>query len=241
MEINFNLPDNVITIVTSCFVWGVIAYLAYRIYQKQTDKPKVWKIAVILLIGLISFSIDLHLFDVLVKLAILPLGVWALYIMFKWTNKNWQAYRRFAWLGFLANFIFLASTFLAMPIDDVVYPKEEPATYMARIEDASLVPIHPSAIADGTLNIDRLDKELHTMKSEAVYSDKWYQDTYMNHVDTNERDERFPYQLVGASAAWGSGLHPVIFIENDGRGLLITTAENQLYFRFAESIIEGVE
>ena len=241
MEIAFNLPDNIIIILSSCLVWCVIAYLAYRIYQKQTDKPKIWKIAVIIIIGLFSFSINWQIATVLVKMSILPLGVWALSIFFKWTNRNWQAYRRFAWLGFWANFIFLASTLLPIPIHHAVYPKDEAVTYMSRIENSSLVPIHPSAVEDGVLDKENLEKQLQTMTQERIDSEKWYQDIYLNSSEINESDERFPYQLVGTSAAWGSAIHPVIFVENDGKGILITTVENQLYFRFHESIIEGVD
>jgi hypothetical protein len=241
MEINFNFPDDIIIIFMSGIVWSVIAYFALRIYRKQTEKPKVWKIAVIIIVSLFSFSINWQMFNTLVKLSILPLGVWAIYVFFKWTGRNWEAYRRFAWLGFWANYLFLASTLLAIPIHHVVYPKDEAATYLSELENASLVAVHPSAIEDGVLDKDRLKKELQVMKQETIYSDQWYEDTYLNRGEINEKDERFPYQLVGTSAAWGSGLHFVIFIEDDGKGVLITTAENQLYFRFGNSIIEGVE
>ncbi|WP_047983236.1 hypothetical protein [Ornithinibacillus californiensis] len=241
MEINFNFPDDIIIIFMSGIVWSVIAYLALRIYKKQIEKPKVWKIAVIIIVSLFSFSINWQMFNTLVKLSILPLGVWAIYVFFKWTGRNWEAYRRFAWLGFWANYLFLASTLLAIPIHHVVYPKDEAATYLSEFENASLVAVHPSAMEDGVLDKDRLKKELQAMKQETIYSDQWYEDTYLNRGEINEKDERFPYQLVNTDAAWGSGLHSVIFVEDDGKGVLITTAENQLYFRFDHSIIEGVE
>ena len=78
------------------------------------------------------------------------------------------------------------------------------------------------------------------MRQETINSQKWYNDTYEN-MNTNKKRERFPYQLIGGSSKWGSGIHTRIFIENDGRGVLITTSKNQLYFRFNDSLLEGVE
>ena len=31
----------------------------------------------------------------------------------------------------------------------------------------------------------------------------------------NKRNERFPYQLIGTSPIWGSGLHTIIYIEDE--------------------------
>ncbi|WP_158674391.1 MULTISPECIES: hypothetical protein [Lysinibacillus] len=55
MFINFN----VIETLTGLFSWGIIVYLAYRIYKKQTTKPKLWKVLIVLIVGLFSFSIKM--------------------------------------------------------------------------------------------------------------------------------------------------------------------------------------
>ena len=105
--------------------------------------------------------------------------------------------------------------------------------------NASILNIHPSA-KNQSLNKESLLKQLHTMRQEMIYSDQWYEDTYMK-TESNKRGERFPYQLIGTSSKWGSGLHTIIFIEDDGKGILLSTPKKQLYFRSEDSLIEGME
>ncbi|HHW36271.1 MAG TPA: hypothetical protein GXX18_03115 [Bacillales bacterium] len=239
MEINFGFTFNAIAILTGIFAWGVIAFFTYRIYKKQIEKPKIWKIIIVIFVGIFSFSINWNMFDTMLKFPILPLGVWILYFVLKGKDERWQTYRSFAWLGFWANFLFLASTLFAIPIHQAVYPKDEPTTYISNIENASIINIHPSA-KEQSLNKESLLKQLQTMKQETIYSDQWYEDTYMN-AESNKRSERFPYQLIGTSSKWGSGLHTIIFIEDDGKGILLSTPKKQLYFRSEDSLIEGME
>jgi len=214
-------------------------FFAYRIYQKQIVKPKVWKIPLIILVGLFSFSINLSMFDMIFKLPILPLGVWILYFVLKGKYERWQTCRSFAWLGFGANFIFFALTLITIPVHHVIYPKDELPVYISNIENASIINIHPSA-KDRSLNKDSLLKQLNTMSQEAIYSDQWYQETYIN-TESNKRNERFPYQVTGTSSRWGSGLQTLIYIEEDGKGILLSTPKKQLYFRSKDSLIEGGE
>lgn len=239
MEINFDFTFNAIMILTGFFAWGFIAYFAYRIYKKRMVKPKKWKIFIVIFAGLFSFSINWNMFDTMLKFPILPLGVWILYFVLKGKDERWQTYRSFAWLGFCANFLFLAAALIAMPIHQAIYPKDKPTTYISNIADASIINIHPSA-KERSLDKESLSKHLHTMGKETIYSDQWYEDTYMN-TELNKKSERFPYQLIGTSSKWGSGFHTIIFIENDGKGILITTPKKQLYFRSEDSLIEGVE
>ena len=78
------------------------------------------------------------------------------------------------------------------------------------------------------------------MRQETIFNNQWYEDTYMN-TDTNHSKERFPYQLMGISSKWGSGMDTIIYMEEDGKGILISTPQRQLYFRCDESFVEGVE
>lgn len=237
MEININY--NIIEILTAILGWLVIVFFAYRIYQKQIVKPKVWKIPLIILVGLFSFSINLSMFDMIFKLPILPLGVWILYFVFKGKDERWQTCRSFAWLGFGANFIFFASTLITIPVHHVIYPKDELSVYISNVENASIINIHPSA-KDRSLNIASLLKQLDTMRPEAIYSNQWYRETYID-IESNKRNERFPYQVIGTSSKWGSGLQTLIYIEDDGKGILLSTPKKQLYFRSKDSLIEGGE
>ncbi|WP_442598109.1 hypothetical protein [Neobacillus sp. D3-1R] len=237
MDFNLDFSFNVISILTGIIAWSFVAFFAYRIYKKQIVKPKVWKVMVVILIGLFSFSINWNIFDTIIKFPILPLGVWILYFVFKGKNEKWQNYRAFAWLGFCANFIFLVSTFITIPVHHVIYPKSEPSTYISNIKNASIINIHPSA-KERLINKESLVKQLHTMEQEKIYSDQWYEDTYMN-TESNKKNERFPYQLIGTSSKWGSGLHAIIYIEDDGKGILVSTSKKQFYFRSEETLIEG--
>jgi hypothetical protein len=239
INFDFDFTFNAIAILTGILAWSVIVLYAYRILKKQTVKPNVWKILIVLFIGLFSISINWSMFDTVIKIPILPLGVWILYFVVKGKSERWQTYRAFAWLGFFSNFIFLASTLLSIPIHHAIYPENEPSTYISTVENASIIPIHPSA-KDRTLNKEKLLEQLQTMKKEQIYSNQWYEELYMS-ADSTNRHERFPYQLIGTFSKWGSGFHSVIYIEEDGKGILLSTQKKQLYFRSEESMIEGSE
>ena len=81
MNSNFDFNMNVVAIITSILAWGFIIFLAYRVYKKQTGRPKVWRILIVLFIGLFSFSINWNMFETILRLPILPLGVWILYFI----------------------------------------------------------------------------------------------------------------------------------------------------------------
>ena len=157
---------------------------------------------------------------------------------FKRKRRRWQIYRSFAWLGFWANFIFLALTLIAIPVHHVVYPKDEPTTYISNVEGASIFNIHPSA-KDQLLNKESLLKQLHTMRQEAFIVTNGTK--IRIGTESNKRNERFPYQLIGTSSKWGSDLDTIIYIEVDGKGILLSTPQKQLYFRSEDSFIKGVE
>jgi hypothetical protein len=236
MTVDFTF--NIITIILDLIAWVSIGIISFHIYQKKAIKLKAWKVIVVLYIGLFSFNINWPMFDTVVKLPILPLGVWILYFILKRKEGRWETYRSHAWLGFGANVIFIATTLLAVPLQHVFYPEKVATTYLSNIENASLLPIHPSA-SEKKINKVVLENQLPNMTVEMVYSQDWYEETYME-MESNERNERFPYQLTGVTSKWGSGKSPVIYIESDGKGLLIKTREKELYFRSADSFLEEV-
>lgn len=228
---------NVISVIIGIFAWMAIVIFTFRILKKQSVKPKVWKALVILFVGIFSFTINFDMFNTLVKLPILPLGVWILYFIFRQNEEKWQVYRSYAWLGFFANFIFLIATLMTIPIHDVSYPKDNFPTYISNVDNASINRIHPSAHGS-LLNKDKLLKQIDHMSQDTIYSQEWYRDTYVD-TETNRKTERFPYQLIGTKTKWGSGINTMIFIEEDGRGFLILASQKQLYFRSEYSFIEG--
>ncbi|MGE8205606.1 hypothetical protein ACQKP0_13700 [Heyndrickxia sp. NPDC080065] len=226
---NFFFSISLINLVLTILAWAIIGYLVFHFYKKRQEKPKVWKVVLTLLIGLFSFSLNWYIFDEIVRIPILPLGVWILYLFFRGKENNWTKYRPYAWIGFFANFIFLITYFVSIPIQHFIYPPDKPSTYLSNIEDTSIVVTHPSG-KKSLLNKKSLLSQLPTMKEENFFSDTWYDETFMKY-DRKTMKERFPYQLHGASAKWGSGLSYVINIEKDGKGILISTTHKQYYFR----------
>jgi hypothetical protein len=214
----------------------VIGFIAYRIYKKRDEKPKKWKVFIVMLVGLFSFSFTLPFSDTFVRIPVLPLGVWILYFIFRNKVEKWVAYRRFAWLGFFANFIFLAAAFISIPIEQALYPENELTTYIGDLEEVGSIKLHPSA-RNATIKEDVLKENLQTMKRETIESNGWYNDIVNSDVEPKSRIERFPYQLIGTVPKWGSALTSTVYIEKDGKGLLLTTPKKQLYFRSETSFI----
>ncbi|WHY77931.1 hypothetical protein QNH20_01770 [Neobacillus sp. WH10] len=231
-ELNFN------TVFTGIVAWVVIGMIAYRIYKKQSMKPKVWKVFVIILVGLFSFSINWQLLGTPVKFSILPLGVLLLYWILIGKEGRWQRYRPYAWLGFFANYIFLAAILLSLLAQHKIYPENDLSTYISNTEDASIVNIHPSAL-DSSLDKESLRKQIHSMTHKPIHAQHRFKEEEMRDDGAIKRNERFPYQLTGTSAKWGSGLKTIIYLEADGKGMLVTSSKKQLYFRSKESLLKG--
>ncbi|MCM3664899.1 hypothetical protein M3204_10815 [Mesobacillus subterraneus] len=219
--------------------WIVILLAIRMIYRKQEWRPKLWKMLIVVFVGLFSFSINLPFFDQQVKLAILPLGVWILYGLYSRKNEgeSWEKYRKYAWLGFLANYLFLAMSILSILLHAGIYPKNDIGTYISEINGAHIIKTHPSA-ANLTLDRHLLMSQIDNMKYEPIYSDEWYRETFETSAEENRKDERFPYQLTGINSKWGSGVHSLILVERDGKGILITTGQEQFYFRSDQSFLK---
>lgn len=221
---------NIVFIISELLGLGVVAYFVYRKLQNQPEKPKWWKAAVVTLVGIFSVDFKFFVADTPFAVPFIPLGVFLLFIVLSRTEKIWKTYRPFAWLGFKANFIFLAATLLAIPVHGLIYPKEAPSTYLAQVEHAYLLPIHPSA-PQQTLHVEKLRQEIGLLEKSPHVED-WFE-AY------DKEEERFPYQLVGSRPKWGSGMVPAIYVERDGQGLLVVTPLQSYYFRAKESFLEG--
>lgn len=243
MTVGYTL--NIIDFILNVIAWVSIGLISFHIYKKKAIKLKIWKVIIVLFIGIFSFNINWPMLDTVVMFPILPLGVWILYFVLKQKEGRWERYRLYAWLGYGANVIFIATTLLAVPLQHAFYPEREATTYLSNMENASLIPIHPSA-TEQRINKVALENQIPNMKIEMVYRQNWYEETYeevnleMDSNVGNKRNERFPYQLTGVTPKWGCGISPVIYIESDGKGLLIKTQNKDVYFRSAESILEEV-
>lgn len=220
-----------IHVLISVIGWIAIGLLVLRSYKKKLIKPKVWKVLIVVIIGLLSFSIKWVVFGKIMNVAILPLGVWILYFFMRKNEEKWQHYRSFAWIGFLGNYIFLSLSLVMLPIHFVLYPPKEPTTYIANVENASVISSH-SSVSNVTLNKEMLQDQLNIMKETPIYSDEWYL------AIREQKKERFPYILINTLPKWGSGIATIIYVENDGKGLLITSDKQQQYYRFNQSVLE---
>lgn len=238
ITLQFDFDINLVSVLTLLVGWGLIVLFAYRIYRKQVVKPKLWKIILVLVIGLFAFMFNMKLFDSLFKFPVLPLGVWILYFLLKSKEGRWEQFRRYAWLGFCANFLFLGLSFASIGAQQVVYPPKNLSTYFSDVDKATIINVHPSS-KEVTFLKETFMKELPEMKETEFFSDVWYEETYLS-GDPNTRKERFPYHLLGVQGKWGSGFVSSIFLEEDGKGVLIATPTKQYYFRSSDVFLEGV-
>ncbi len=232
----WNLQFDWVPTLLSIFAWVVILVIAHFLYIKQEVKPKRWKAFVVIFIGIFSFSFSWQVDSTVMRFPILPLGVWIVYAALKNKEGKWQTYRRFAWLGFWANFLFLATSLLSVYGQDLVYPPDQPSTYLADVTEASIVPSHPSA-EEVTLREGALE-DWSNWEEQPVNSMQWYKEGDLLD-DPNRRDERFPYLLKDADSKWGSGADSQVYIEEGGKGLLITTPQEQYYYRTEQSVLVG--
>ncbi|KAA0550389.1 hypothetical protein FZW96_03360 [Bacillus sp. BGMRC 2118] len=217
--------------------WILIGILYYRIYQRKEVKPKLWKSVVAVLMGLFSFSINITFRESMLNISILPLGVFLLYLVLgrNHQEERWLRYRSFAWLGFLANYVFLVFAFITPFIGDLLYSKASLSTYLSSIEEARIITTHPS----GSFNaVDKtsLQQQINLATKQEIDSEAWFAET-LESFEIKGRNEKFPYQLVGVDSKVGSGLQTLIYIEDDGKGMLVSTQKQQVYFRMEQPIL----
>ena len=233
---------NVVQASLTLIVWVAIVLLANWIYKKQNEKIKLWKIALLTLAGLFSFSFTLPKDGEMLRIAILPLGVMFLFFFFRKKKEKWNIYRKYAWLGFWANYLFLAAILLSQPIYQQIYIENQASTYLASFHDPTLTAIHPSGV-EKSIDGEVLESFVSSMSQQSFPSLDWYYETkpYDQQAPVHVK-EKFPYILTGVQAKWGSGIHSVIYVERDGKGLLVSTPKGQHYFRSEMGVFgEGEE
>lgn len=213
----------------------MIFYWGWRIFrgQDKEERPRLWKIIITVWVGLFSFSFHIPFAGELLSLAVLPLGVWLLFILLK-GKERWKAYRKYAWIGFAGNYIFLLTALLAIGLSEVFYPTDKVETFLADIESADILTTHPSG-GKVILNKGKLEEELHTFvlaRSDVI---QWFEEIReqqwaLEDKRTTERvREKFPYLLTGVKPKTGENI--IVYIEMDGKGLLVTTKNKQYYYR----------
>lgn len=238
---HFDLFNHVPTLIITVIDYSIFVFFFYWICKTSDMQSKKWMAFFFMFFGMFTFSINLNLFKSHIQLPILPLGVWILMMLAKRKNVNnrWERYRKFAWTGFLLSFVYLIMSLFINPIDHLMYPKNKLQTYISDIKETQIISTYPNITEVKLLN-SKLLSSLNTFHSEKIWNEKWYQETYEG--DLKEKPvERFPYILLGTKPKFGSNLDSMMYIEKDGKGLLITTKEKQYYFRSDTKIISPVK
>ncbi|WP_059351762.1 hypothetical protein [Bacillus coahuilensis] len=75
MSFGFDFDFDLVSFIFTIFAWVAIGYIGFRIYRLQEQSPKIWKIVLVILIGIFSFSINFPVGSMVIHLYILPLGV----------------------------------------------------------------------------------------------------------------------------------------------------------------------
>lgn len=182
---------------------------------------------------MISFPWKWDFHGTVTPIPVLPIGVIILLYESKLKGNTWRKGDRiFAWSGFICSFIFVITSLLSVPVQQTIYPNDKISTYIANPENASIVRTYTSADKQ-TLNNTYIKDYMEHMEQESIESEQWY-----GNAVRNKDDERLPYQLTGITPKWGSGEVAIIYVEKDGKGLLVTTAKHQYYFRTDNSMFQ---
>lgn len=235
LTINLGYAVNIIELLCALLAWGIIAVLVVRIYLRQDaeERPKIWKVIITVLLGLFSFTFTFMFFNEPFSIAILPLGVWILYGILK-RKGRWEAYRKYAWTGFGGNFIFLSTAILAIGLAAVFYPKDEVRTYLTDVSNVELLVTHPSG-GEVKINEEKFDNALSTFEYERSNVMQWFEEIREQMWPDEESEEpvkvpeKFPYLLTGVKTKTGEIIQ--VYVEQDGKGLLVTTKKNQHYYK----------
>lgn len=224
-----------ITLIGNLLVYITVFIFAFKFNKRASERVSWWKIVIVLFIGLISFSIHLEFFGTLHQFALLPLGVFLLYIFTRKNKLRWYKYRLFAWLGFCANFGFFIVSIATIPIFNSVYPPNEIDTYIKSIEHARILNTHISKTEPV-----KLVKNAHELLQQSEQDRVKWDDWFYEHTDSMHQYsyETFPYMLTDVEYPFGMDKPVNFYIEQDGMGLLIMTDDLQYYFRSKQPILE---
>ena len=216
------------------FCWLLIFVIGFKLYKKQEIKPIIWKAVIVYFVGKFAFSLNYPIEQQAIHFALIPLGVIAIYLFFS-KRPNFNTYLTFAWFGFFSNYLFLVGTLLIMPFNSFLYDKNDIHTYIAHSENIEILSIHPSANDNIAVRASILE-QVKAAKEQPVNTDWYYESVGDDRVEV----ERFPYILANIAPKWGSQAKATIYVEKDGKGLLIASPTKHLYYRLDESILQEV-
>jgi hypothetical protein len=224
-------PNNIVDVLFMVLSWGLLVGIVLYYYRREKEawRPVFWKALLIAFVCVFAFTLNIPLGEYMGRFAILPLGVWVVYWAAK--NKSWPRYRRYAWIGFWCNYVFLAAGLLGHYVNEGVYPKQTISTYFANVENARLVAIHPSA-PEASLDAARLEQSLKALELQPEYDAMTW-----GYESRDAQTEWFPYALLGTEASWGSGISAEVYVQADGKGLLVAWNNRYLYYKAPSSLL----
>ena len=225
---------NFVEAVVYSFCWLLIFVIGFKLYKKQEIKPIIWKAVIVYFVGKFAITFNYPLEQKAIHFALIPLGVIAIYLFFS-KRPNFNTYLKFAWFGFFSNYLFLVGTLLIMPFNSFLYDKNDIHTYIAHSENIEILSIHPSANDNIAVRASILE-QVKAAKEQPVNIDWYYESVGDDRVEV----ERFPYILANIAPKWGSQAKATIYVEKDGKGLLIASPTKHLYYRLDESILQEV-
>ncbi|WP_168119545.1 hypothetical protein [Paenibacillus sp. HB172176] len=234
MAFHFSMTNNVMSIACLLIGWIIILTFMIRRYRKQQDRPVGWRVFLVALFGFLSVSFPIVMGYFSFKLAVLPLGVWILYALIG--SRAWPKYRWYAWRGFLANYLFLILALVSGLLNDAVYPKDDVHTYISDVNQARIVGTHPFAEEAVSFDTATFLAGLEQLQESEIDMD-WHSQTAWKSESMYQK-ERFPYALLGVESRWGSGIEPSVYIQFDGKGLLIVRSDRSLYYTSEASLLE---
>ncbi|MEK4131174.1 hypothetical protein NYE67_16150 [Solibacillus sp. FSL W8-0474] len=225
---------NFVEAVVYSFCWLLIFVIGFKLYKKQEIKPIIWKAVIVYFIGKFALTFNYPLEQKAIHFALIPLGVIAIYLFFS-KRPNFNTYLTFAWFGFFSNYLFLVGTLLIIPLYSFLYDKNDILTYIAHSDNIEILSIHPSANDNIAVRASILE-QVKAAKEQPVNIDWYYESVGDDRVEV----ERFPYILANIAPKWGSQAKATIYVEKDGKGLLIASPTKHLYYRLDESILQEV-
>ena len=218
-------------------VYISIIFAAYILKKRTTQNIAWWEIVLFLIVGIISFSIELEFFGTMYKFALLPLGAVLFYLFTRNKESAREKYKPFVWLGFVANYVFFITGILTIPVTNAIFPPNELSTYIKSLEQAQILTTHISAVQTLSLK-DNATELLQEATLTTIEADQWYGEQLIDQKLYSV--EKFPYLLTDVTAPAGMKEEVFYFVEQEGKGLLIQTPASHYYFRTTVPIVQNV-
>ncbi|MFS0785423.1 hypothetical protein ABC345_03450 [Shouchella sp. 1P09AA] len=236
---NVHIPTSgLIETVSSLFAFALFIGFFIFLYRRNTDNVSWWKALVVTFFGMLTVDFPLFIFNQEMAFPLIPLGVGIICLLAPRGNQGWLRYRPFAWTGFFSGFLFVGFSLIGAVVQYLVYPVDEISTYITNPTDIELTVTHFQG-DEVELNLSEAHLERYEIKS--IGEAEFFEQIMSGGRQQGEHQEDFPYVLQGAQSKWGSGYHPLIFVEKDGQGILVDLGEEQLYFSGSEPLFNGGE